>query len=79
MKLKFVLFLMSFYSIIAKAENLNLPPIQDVTPFVGLENVVGYIQKENGEKFIVVETPEGTNLVKVKTNPKKLIKKSEIK
>ncbi|WP_028950013.1 hypothetical protein [Sulfurihydrogenibium subterraneum] len=79
MKLKFILSITAFYFLIGKAENLNLPPIQDVTPFVGLENAVGYIQKENGEKFIVVETPEGTKLVKVKTNPKKLIEKSEIK
>ncbi|WP_297888430.1 hypothetical protein [Sulfurihydrogenibium sp.] len=58
-----------------KAEPLNLPPIKDLNPFLGLETTVGYIQKENGEKFLVIETPDGTKLVKVKTDPKKLIEK----
>jgi hypothetical protein len=59
------------------AENLNLPslpPPNSLGPFTGLEATVGYIQKENGEKFLVVETPNGTNLVKAKTNYKKDIK-----
>lgn len=64
-----VLFKFSF------AESVNLPPLQDLGPFIGLEATVGYIQKENGEKFMVIETPEGTKLVKVKTNPQEIINK----
>jgi hypothetical protein len=68
-----LLFLMTLSSV--KANPIYLPPIKDLYPFMGLETSVGYIQKENGEKFLVVETPEGTKLVKVKTDPKKLIEK----
>jgi hypothetical protein len=55
------------------AENTALPPLPppDTGPFTGLDMSVGYIQKENGEKFIVVETPEGTKLVKETTKKKK--------
>ena len=49
------------------------PPHPDIGPFTGLEATVGYIQKEDGEKFMVIETPEGTKLVKVR---KKLIEKN---
>jgi hypothetical protein len=60
------------------AGKLDLPPLPlpDIGPFTGLEATVGYIQKENGEKFMVIETPEGTKLVKVKTSPKELIEKN---
>jgi hypothetical protein len=55
------------------AENTTLPPLPppDVGPFTGLDMSVGYIQKENGEKLIVVETPEGTKLVKETPKKKK--------
>ncbi len=81
MRNKFIFFLVMVCvcSIYANAKNLNLPPINDTAPFVGLEATVGYIKKENGEKFMIVETPEGTKLIKVITNPKKLIEKTEIK
>lgn len=50
----------------------ELPPLPpDLGPFTGLEMTVGYIQKENGEKFFIVETPEGTRLIKTKELPKK--------
>jgi hypothetical protein len=58
------------------AEKVDLPPLPDIGPFTGLEATVGYIQKENGEKFMVIETPEGTRLVKVKKSPKELIEKN---
>ncbi|MGC9007159.1 MAG: hypothetical protein ACP5JX_06275 [Sulfurihydrogenibium sp.] len=81
MKLKnkslIAVFLVMAVSVSKAAEPITLPPISDLTPFTGLENTVGYIQKENGEKFLVVETPEGTKLVKVKTDPKKLIEKEK--
>ncbi|MBX0310218.1 MAG: hypothetical protein JHC31_00175 [Sulfurihydrogenibium sp.] len=61
---------------ISYAENLPPlpPPTNALGPFTGLEATVGYIQKENGEKFLVVETPEGTNLVKVKTDKRNEVK-----
>jgi len=58
------------------AGKVDLPPLLDIGPFAGLEASVGYIQKENGEKFKVIETPEGTKLVRVKTSPKELIEKN---
>ncbi|MCX7760062.1 MAG: hypothetical protein N2Z81_02645 [Hydrogenothermaceae bacterium] len=62
------------------AELPPLPPLNaDLGPFTGLETTVGYIQKENGEKFLVVETPEGTKLVKVKSNPSEILGKPKIK
>lgn len=67
------------FSNVIYAKSLDLPPIQDIGPFIGLEATVGYIQKENGEKFMVVETPDGTKVVKVRTNPKKLMEKQSIK
>lgn len=55
------------------AENTALPPLPppDTGPFTGLDMSVGYIQKENGEKFIVVETPDGTKLVKESVKKRK--------
>lgn len=70
-----VLFILLIFTFNVKGETIDLPPLKDITPFTDLEATVGYIQKENGEKFLVVETPEGTKLVKVKENPKKLIEK----
>ena len=54
---------------------MDLPPLPDIGPFTGLEATVGYIQKEIGEKFMVIETPEGTKLVKASKSPKELIEK----
>ncbi|GAB6072050.1 hypothetical protein JCM14244_04270 [Venenivibrio stagnispumantis] len=39
------------------------------------ENTVGYIQTEKGEKYIILESPDGTKLIKVKENPKQLLNK----
>lgn len=59
---------------------VELPPLpSDLGPFTGLETTVGYIQKENGEKYLILETPEGTKLVKVKSNPSEIIGKPKIK
>lgn len=76
-RILFALFL-TFYTSMA-ADLPPLPPLNsDLGPFTGLESTVGYIQKENGEKFLVVETPEGTKLVKVKSNPSEIIGKPKI-
>ncbi len=40
--------------------------------FIGMENTVGYITDNNGNKFIIIETEDGAKLVKVKENPKKM-------
>ncbi len=72
--IRIILFLIILFKF-SFAESVNLPSLQDLGPFIGLEATVGYIQKENGEKFMVVETPEGTKLVKVKTNPQEIINK----
>lgn len=63
------------------AELPLLPPLgtQELGPFTGLEATVGYIQKESGDKYLVVETPEGTKLVKLKSNPSEVIGKPKIK
>lgn len=59
---------------------VELPPLPlDLGPFTGLESTVGYIQKEDGEKYLIVETPEGTKLVKVKSNPSEVIGKPKVK
>jgi hypothetical protein len=43
--------------------------------FPEMENTVGYIITENGEKYIVVESNNGAKLVKTNKDPKKVIKK----
>ncbi len=40
--------------------------------FIGMENTVGYITDNKGNKFIIIETEDGAKLVKVKENPKKM-------
>lgn len=65
----FMLLLVS--SSLAKAKEINLPPLpttMELNPFSEIEAVVGYIQKENGEKFAIIETPEGVKLIKVENN-----------
>lgn len=58
----------------------DIPPLPvDLGAFAELEMTVGYIQKENGEKFLIVETPEGTKLIKTKEIPKKNINSKERK
>lgn len=42
---------------------------------IPMENTVGYIEDNNGRKFIVVETQEGARLIPVKKNPEKIINK----
>ena len=74
--MKKFLILLAFFSFgQSYAESIDLPSLSDIGPFTGLEATVGYIQKENGEKYLVVETPDGTKLIKVQTDPKKLIEK----
>ena len=40
--------------------------------FIGMENTVGYITDNMGNKFIIIETEDGAKLVKVRENPKRL-------
>ena len=40
--------------------------------FIGMENTVGYITDNKGNKFIIIETEDGAKLVKVKENPKNM-------
>jgi len=44
--------------------------------FPEMENTVGYIITENGEKYIVVESSNGAKLVKTNKDPKKVIKRN---
>ncbi|MEJ5173540.1 MAG: hypothetical protein WHT47_07480 [Hydrogenothermaceae bacterium] len=77
---KIIYGIMLSFTLSFAAELPSLPPLNsDLGPFTGLETTVGYIQKENGEKFLVVETPEGTKLVKVKSNPSEILGKPKVK
>ncbi len=44
--------------------------------FPEMENTVGYIITESGEKYIVVESSNGAKLVKTEKDPKKVITKN---
>ncbi len=44
--------------------------------FPEMENTVGYIITESGEKYMIIESSNGAKLVKTEKNPKKIIKKS---
>ncbi len=44
--------------------------------FPEMENTVGYIVTENGEKYVVIETGNGAKLVKTDKNPKQVIRKN---
>ena len=44
-------------------------------PFYEGENVVGYVKDTNGNKYIVVETPDGrAKLIKTKKNPEEVLR-----
>lgn len=75
--MKAMIYIFSLFFWVNISYSTELPPLklQDNFPFIGLEATVGYIQKENGEKFLVVETPDGTKLIKVKAKPAELINK----
>jgi len=43
-------------------------------PFYEGENVVGYVKDTNGNRYIVVETPDGrAKLIKTKKNPEEVL------
>ncbi len=44
--------------------------------FPEMENTVGYIITESGEKYIVVESNNGAKLVKTTKNPEKVLRKN---
>ncbi|WP_457621354.1 hypothetical protein [Persephonella sp.] len=44
--------------------------------FTGMENTVGYIKDERGNKYIVIETPEGAKLIKTEKDPEKVLQNS---
>lgn len=77
---KIVLFLALCILSFSRANDLTQMPSQlkplNLGPFTGLETTVGYIKKENGEKFLILETPEGTKLIKVNTDPKTILRES---
>ncbi|RUM61688.1 MAG: hypothetical protein DSY66_01540 [Persephonella sp.] len=59
------------FSVLAFAGN-NPVDKKATNSFIGMENTVGYITDDRGNKFIIIETEDGAKLVKVKENPKKL-------
>ncbi|WP_457641520.1 hypothetical protein [Persephonella sp.] len=44
--------------------------------FSEMENTVGYIEDEKGNKYLVIETPEGAKLIKTEKDPEKIIRDS---
>ncbi|WP_456400745.1 hypothetical protein [Persephonella sp.] len=44
--------------------------------FTGMENTVGYIKDEKGNKYIVIETAEGAKLIRTEKNPEDVLKNS---
>lgn len=44
--------------------------------FVGMENTVGYLTDNRGNKYLIVEEGDGARLIKVRENPRKLLKGS---
>ncbi|WP_297456555.1 hypothetical protein [Persephonella sp.] len=50
---------------------------QESEPFYEGENAVGYIKDTNGNKYIVIETPDGrAKLIKTKKNPEEILQGS---
>ncbi len=41
--------------------------------FSEFENAVGYIKTESGKMYIVIETPNGSKLIKVNKDPEKIL------
>ncbi|NPA52499.1 MAG: hypothetical protein GXO22_06360 [Aquificae bacterium] len=53
---------------------------EDVTKdnyFTDFGNAVGYIETDDGRKYIVVETTSGAKLIEVKEDPEKILKGSK--
>ncbi|ACO03513.1 MAG TPA: hypothetical protein DEP48_06685 [Persephonella sp.] len=44
--------------------------------FTGMENTVGYIKDERGNKYIVIETPEGAKLIRTEKDPEEVLESS---
>ena len=66
-----VIFLLAFLLFIFSLDGLKAEDKSGKT-FLGMENTVGYITDNRGNKFIIIETEDGARLVKVKENPKKM-------
>lgn len=69
-KIKFAIFLILvlFNNFSFSKEKLQLPPLDmfsEMQPFLEIEAIVGYIEKENGERYAIIEIPEGVKLVKI--------------
>lgn len=61
----FVLFLLLLSDIaLSYGANIDKFELPDLGPFTGLEFTVGYIKKEDGQRFLIVESPDGTKLIK---------------
>jgi hypothetical protein len=45
-------------------------PIKEDNAFSNMENAVGYLVDNYGNKYIIIENADGAKLVKVKENPK---------
>ncbi len=52
----------------------TLSTASEEEPFYEGENVVGYVKDTKGNKYIVVETPDGrAKLIKTKKNPEEVL------
>ncbi|WP_051654136.1 hypothetical protein [Persephonella sp. KM09-Lau-8] len=50
---------------------------QESEPFFEGENAVGYIKDTSGNKYIVIETPDGrAKLIKTRKNPEEILQDS---
>ncbi|MBK3332149.1 hypothetical protein GWK41_03585 [Persephonella atlantica] len=50
---------------------------EETDSFYEGENVVGFIKDSNGNKYIVIETPEGkAKLIKTEKNPEEILRDS---
>ena len=66
-----------FLIMLALTIGLTALSIASEEPFYEGENVVGYVKDTNGNKYIVVETPDGrAKLIKTKKNPEEVLKES---
>ncbi len=53
---------------------VSLSVASEEEPFYEGENVVGYVKDTKGNKYIVVETPDGrAKLIKTKKNPEEVL------
>ncbi|WP_029520002.1 hypothetical protein [Persephonella sp. IF05-L8] len=56
---------------------LGIANAQEQEPFFEGENAVGYIKDTRGNKYIVIETPDGrAKLIKTRKNPEEILQDS---